>query len=146
VEAIEFPSTKPYLLRAIWEWCADNGFTPYLSVVVDEFTHVPREYVRDGQIVLNIGSAAASKLQMGNDYIEFHARFNGVARSLSVPVGRVVAIYARENGAGMTFELEETLDGNSERLPIGSTMIMDSSSEPNEPPDGGGKPRLRVVK
>ncbi|MEY4592818.1 MAG: hypothetical protein RIR18_1713 [Pseudomonadota bacterium] len=145
MEEINLPSTKPYLLRAIWEWCADNGFTPYISVVVDEFTHVPREFVRDGQIVLNIGSVAANKLQMGNDYIEFHGRFNGVARSLSVPIGRVIAIYGRENGIGMSFELEETVDGRTDKTAVGATALIDSSPE-NLPPDGGGKPHLRVVK
>jgi stringent starvation protein B len=77
---MELPSTKPYLLRAIWEWCCDNGFTPYIAVEVDARTRVPREFVRDGQIVLNIGPDASNKLQIGNDFIEFQARFGGVAR------------------------------------------------------------------
>jgi stringent starvation protein B len=146
VEEAHLPSTKPYLLRAIWEWCSDNGFTPYLSVVVDDFTRVPREFVRDGQIVLNIGSVAAGKLQMGNDYIEFHARFNGVARALSVPVGRVAAIYARENGVGMSFEIEDTENvAQSEGGSVGTTAVIDNS-DPEFPPNGGGKPTLRVIK
>src|SRR5664279_1372150 len=97
----ELPSTKPYLIRAIWEWCNDNGYTPYIAVTVDERTRVPREFVRDGQIVLNVGGEATSRLQMGNDWIAFQARFGGVSRDLSVPIDQVAAIYARENGAGM---------------------------------------------
>ena len=92
---MELPSTKPYLLRAIWEWCCDNGFTPHIAVEVDERTRVPREFVRSGQIVLNLGPSATNKLQIGNEYVEFQARFNGVARELSVPVERVSAIYAQ---------------------------------------------------
>ena len=103
---MDLPSTKPYLLRAIWEWCGDNGFTPYIAVQIDARTRVPREFVRDGQIVLNIGPDASNKLQIGNEFIEFQARFGGVARQLSVPVEQVTAIYARENGAGMAFEIE----------------------------------------
>lgn len=147
MEKTDLPSTKPYLLRAIWEWCADNGFTPYLSVLVDDFTQVPREFVRDGQIVLNIGSVAANKLQMGNEYIEFHARFNGVARALSVPVGRVAAVYARENGVGMSFEVDETEQPSvGSGSPVGSTVVMENGPDKPQPPDGGGKQRFRVVK
>lgn len=102
---MDLPSTKPYLLRAIWEWCCDNGFTPYIAVQVDSRTRVPREFTRDGQIVLNIGPDASNKLMIGNDFIEFQARFGGVARELSVPVEQVTAIYSRENGAGMAFEI-----------------------------------------
>src|SRR3954467_2614247 len=97
-------STKPYLLRAIYEWCVDNGLTPYISVVVDAATRVPMEYVRDGEIVLNIGPLAASRLVIGNEMIECSARFSGAARELSIPVAAVAAIYARENGQGMSFE------------------------------------------
>ena len=90
-------STKPYLLRAIYEWCVDNGLTPYISVVVDANTSVPMEYVRDGEIVLNLGPLATSKMTMGNDAIECSARFSGSARQLYVPVTAITAIYAREN-------------------------------------------------
>ena len=100
------PSTKPYLVRAIYEWCVDQGFTPYMTVVVEARTRVPREFVRDGQIVLNIGPDATNQLHIGNDEITFQARFGGVARGMSVPVGEVAAIYASENGAGMAFEIE----------------------------------------
>ena len=107
---MELPSTKPYLLRAIWEWCCDNGFTPYISVQVDGRTRVPREFVRDGQIVLNLGPDATNKLKIGNDFIDFQARFGGVSRELSIPVTQVTAIYSRENGAGMAFDLETSGD------------------------------------
>jgi stringent starvation protein B len=96
-------STRPYLIRALYEWCTDNGFTPYVAVRVDSSVQVPREFVKDGEIVLNIGYDATSALQLGNDFIEFKARFGGQAREIIVPVGRVIAIYARENGQGMAF-------------------------------------------
>lgn len=101
-------STKPYLIRAIYEWCADEGFTPYLAVQVDAGTQVPREFVQDGQIVLNVSADATQKMQMGNDQIMFQARFNGASFPVLVPVGAVVAIYARENGQGMAFEATPT--------------------------------------
>ena len=97
-------STKPYLLRAIWEWCVDQGFTPFLATRVDENTRVPPGYARDGQIVLNLSPDATGQLQMENEYISFQGRFGGVAHSLVIPVANVIAIYARENGQGMAFE------------------------------------------
>lgn len=100
-------STKPYLIRAINEWCIDNGFTPYLAVSVDERTNVPREHVHDGEIVLNVAGSATNRLVFGNEWIEFQARFGGVARELRVPVDRVSAIYARESGHGMAFEVDD---------------------------------------
>ncbi|MDM0045439.1 ClpXP protease specificity-enhancing factor [Variovorax dokdonensis] len=103
ISAIESSSTRPYLIRALYEWCTDNGFTPYVAVQVDESVQVPREYVKNGEIVLNISFDATSALKLGNDYIEFKARFAGVARDIMVPVNRVIAIYARENGQGMAF-------------------------------------------
>lgn len=96
-------STRPYLIRALHEWCSDNGFTPHVAVKVDESVQVPREYVNNGEIVLNIALDATSGLQLGNDFIEFKARFGGQPRDILVPIGRVVAIYARENGQGMAF-------------------------------------------
>jgi len=98
-------SVRPYLLRAIFEWCVDQGFTPYIEVSVDERTRVPREHVSDGRIVLNIGAEAAHALSMGNDLVGFSARFGGVAHAISIPVDRIAAIYARENGQGMAFEV-----------------------------------------
>ncbi len=103
INALESSSTRPYLIRALYEWCTDNGFTPYVAVQVDDTVQVPREYVKNGEIVLNIGFDATSSLKLGNDFIEFKARFAGTAREINVPVGRVIAIYARENGQGMAF-------------------------------------------
>ena len=97
-------STKPYMLRAIYEWCTDSGYTPYLAVKVDAATTVPMEYVKKGEIVLNISFGATSGLKMDNDSIRFNARFGGVSREIYVPVNNVMAIYANENGQGMAFE------------------------------------------
>ncbi len=99
-------ATKPYLLRALYEWCVDNGYTPHVAVKVDSKTQVPSEYVKNGEITLNVSPSAVHKLQMGNELIEFSARFAGVARQISVPVGNVYAIYARETGHGMTFDVD----------------------------------------
>jgi stringent starvation protein B len=103
INAPELASTRPYLIRALYEWCTDNGFTPYVAVQVDETVQVPREYVKNGEIVLNISFDATSSLKLGNDFIEFKARFSGTAREIMVPVNKVIAIYARENGQGMAF-------------------------------------------
>jgi len=126
-------STKPYLLRAVYEWCVDNGYTPQISVAVDERTRVPTEHVRDGEIVLNIGPLAANRLKMGNETIECSARFSGVAKELVIPVAAVTAIYARETGQGMSFE--------SEKAPAGG-----AAPGPKEPPKPGAKPALRRIK
>jgi stringent starvation protein B len=100
-------STKPYMIRALHEWCTDNGYTPQIVVRVDRNTMVPPAHIRDGQITLNIGMMATKDLVLGNDSIEFQARFNGVTENLYIPVGAVTALYARETGAGMGFEVEE---------------------------------------
>ena len=100
------PSTRPYLLRALYEWCTDNGFTPYVAVKVDDSVRVPLDHVKNGEIVLNISFDATSSLQLGNELIEFKARFGGVAQDIRVPINRVIAIYARENGQGMAFPVE----------------------------------------
>ena len=142
---MELPSTKPYLLRAIWEWCNDSGFTPYIAVQVDARTNVPREFIRDGQIVLNLGPDATNKLQIGNDLIEFQARFGGVARQLSVPVSQVSAIYARENGAGMAFEIGgDNGFAESEALEPAVDDVSDEKPEPPRPE--GGRPKLQRIK
>lgn len=136
-------STKPYLLRALYEWCVDNGFTPYISVMVDSRTRVPMEYVRDGEIVLNIGPLAASRLVIGNELIECSARFSGMVRELSIPVTAVSAIYARENGQGMSFETER-ISG-----PVDAGETVPTTEEPPPQPDParpGGKPTLRRIK
>jgi len=139
-------STKPYLIRAIYEWCADNGFTPHLVAAVGERTRVPREYVKDGEIVLNIGVGATRELLMDNESIRFSARFGGVARDIEIPVAAVLAIYARENGEGLSFppELGET-------VPSEPGSAEDGQGEPPAPddhPPGAprGKSHLRVVK
>ena len=96
-------STRPYLIRALHDWCTDNGFTPYVAVFVDAHVQVPSEYVKNNEIVLNISLDATSSLKLGNDFIEFKARFAGSAREIMVPITHVIAIYARENGQGMAF-------------------------------------------
>jgi stringent starvation protein B len=103
MNALDASSTRPYLIRALYEWCTDNGFTPYVAVLVDDTVQVPREYVKNNEIVLNISFGATSSLKLGNDFIEFKARFAGTTREIHVPIGRVIAIYARENGQGMAF-------------------------------------------
>jgi len=97
------PSTRPYLIRALHEWCVDNGFSPYIAVQVDGSVKVPMDFVKNGEIVLNVSFDATSSLQLGNEFIEFKARFGGLAREIVVPIDHVVAIYARENGQGMAF-------------------------------------------
>ena len=104
-------STRPYLIRALHDWCTDNGFTPYLAVYVDRSVQVPQEYVKNNEIVLNVSFEATSQLQLGNEFVEFKARFGGVARDISVPVDHVIAIYARENGQGMAFPVPTPLGG-----------------------------------
>jgi stringent starvation protein B len=146
------PSTKPYLVRAIYEWCVDNGFSPYLAVTVDARTRVPRSYVKDGQIVLNIGSEASNGLTIGNDDIRFQARFNGMAQSLLIPLDRVSAIYARENGQGMAFEVEAAITCEAQEsalvegdLPGGQTDQQNGSGDTPTPPTSG-RPHLTRVK
>jgi stringent starvation protein B len=134
------PSTKPYLMRAIYEWCVDGGYTPYLSVTVDSATHVPMEYVKDGQIVLSIGPAAVERFKIGNDLLEFSARFNGVRREISIPIGAVSAIYARENGQGLSFEVAEA------DAPAHIVEGDEGDGTRPEPPRPPGKPSLRRIK
>lgn len=143
---MELPSTKPYLVRAIWEWCCDNGFTPYIAVQVDARTVVPREFVRDGQIVLNLGPDATNKLQMGNDFVEFQARFGGVARELSVPIAQVSAIYARENGAGMAFDIDSPGAQMTDKGSPDSPAESDEDEPPAPTRPSGGRPNLQRVK
>lgn len=131
-------STKPYLIRAIHEWCSDSNFTPYLSVKVDAGTRVPMEYVKDGQIVLNLSYGAVKKLTIGNDLIQFSARFNGASHECSIPVAAVIGIFARENGQGLFFPPESAESG----VPAVDQVAPD----PDAPTGGGKKPRLQVVK
>jgi len=159
-------STKPYLLRAIYEWCTDNGYTPYLASMVDANTRVPREFVKNGEIVLNISFSATSGLKMDNDFVHFHARFGGVSREISIPVENVVAIYARENGQGMAFDVTPAAaaddDAATQDTPDEAPTLVavpptgqDANSEqgnagspdgPDEPPKKGGRPTLTRIK
>lgn len=140
-------STKPYLLRALYEWCVDNGSTPYVSVIVDSRTRVPMEYVREGEIVLNIGPLAASKLAIGNEFIECTARFSGVVREVIIPVSAVSAIYARENGQGMSFDVESpVLPAGADGGQIEKSLPANPDPESPDPVRPGGKPVLRRVK
>jgi stringent starvation protein B len=133
-------STKPYLLRALYEWCVDNGYTPYVSVVVDSRTRVPMEYVRDGEIVLNLGPLATNRLQIGNESIECTARFAGSVRELSIPIVSVAAIYARENGHGMSFETGDKTGAETDG------QVLDPAPPDSPEPPKPGKPTLRRIK
>lgn len=145
-------STKPYLIRALHEWCTDNGYTPYITVQVDEHTMVPVAHVRDGQITLNVGTLATNKLSLGNEFIEFQARFSGVTENVYVPVGAVSAIYARETGAGMGFEVqayEAPEHADAAPPPPESAEAGDAAASPTGD-DGDGdepkRPHLTIVK
>jgi len=160
MQALDSTSTRPYLIRALYEWCSDNGFTPYVAVLVDDSVQVPREYVKDGEIVLNISFDATSSLKLGNDFIEFKARFAGTPREILVPIGRVIAIYARENGQGMAFPSPVAADPMDSALkatpaavvfegaPKGvPTTAFDGEAHPEPPrPPTGSRPALKRVK
>ena len=164
MNAAESTSTRPYLVRALYEWCTDNGLTPYVAVAVDDSVQVPREYVKNDEIVLNISMDATSSLKLGNDFIEFKARFGGSAREILVPMGRVVAIYARENGQGMAFpqpapgvvvrssSMPPLTDVSEAAPPSGADAQMAGRATPDEPsdepprPPAGKRPALKRVK
>ena len=140
--------TTPYLIRAIWEWCGDNGLTPYVAVKVDGSTRVPLEFVRNGEIVLNVSADATRNLKIGNDLIQFSARFNGVSREVSVPVAAVAGIFAKETGQGMAFHNQT---GDTSVVPLagktndrGRNVKPDGADKPDPP--RGRRPRLQVVK
>ena len=164
-------STKPYLLRALYEWCTDNGYTPYIVVMVDGSTRVPMEFVKNGEIVLNISFDATGHLKIDNDFIHFKARFGGISREIEVPVENVSAIYARENGQGMAFEVTredeksskkksviKAADASNQRpdaapaltaVPTSDAPVKNdasSSGDEPEPPKKGGPPRLTRIK
>ena len=134
--------TKPYLIRAIHEWCTDSNMTPYLAVRVDANTRVPPEYVKNGEIVLNVGHDATHRLTIGNDVIQFSARFNGVSREVSIPVERVQGIFARENGQGAFFTVETPTALAA--APAVVAVQGEADSEPPKPP--AGRNRLKLVK
>ena len=102
----ELTSTKPYMIRAIHEWCVDNQLTPHLLVEVNSQTRVPMAFVKDGEIVLNLNYSATKDLHFTNEAVSFSARFSGVSNNLYVPIGAVKGIFARENGQGMFFEVQ----------------------------------------
>jgi stringent starvation protein B len=169
-------STRPYLIRALHDWCTDNGFTPYVAVYVDSSVRVPMEYVKNNEIVLNVGFEATSGLKLGNEFIEFKARFGGVGREIVVPIDRVVAIYARENGQGMAFPVPSEAsagaagpgrapvavpaDGSPAAAPVlhlarTDQRAADTAASADPPPDGdpsttpppaGGRPSLKRIK
>lgn len=140
--------TKPYLLRALYEWCVDNGYTPHLAVKVDSRTQVPLEYVKNGEITLNIGPTAVHKMLIGNDLVEFSARFGGIARQISVPVSNVYSLYGRETGHGMTFEIDEPKPAVQTLAEAENSAPPSGQDVPPEPPrpTAGGRPALRRVK
>lgn len=155
-------STKPYFLRALYEWCTDNGYTPYIAVKVSGQVRVPMEFVRNGEIVLNISFGATAALKMDNEAISFNARFGGVSRELYIPVANVMAIYASENGQGMAFEITpETLQGNQPAAAPAApeaavapvlAAVPGSEEKANSPADAeksqkkSERPSLKVVK
>ena len=132
--------TKPYLIRAIHEWCSDSGLTPYLSVKVDAATRVPPEHVKNGEIVLNVAYDATHRLTIGNEVVQFSARFNGTSRECSIPIAAVAGIFARENGQGLFFppETAEPVSGQTDTAP----------ADPDTPaaPTSGAKPKLQIIK
>jgi stringent starvation protein B len=136
-------SNQPYLLRAFYEWIVDNNLTPYLVVDANyPGTQVPDEHVLDGQIILNISPASTGKLKMGNIEVTFNARFGGIPRNLVIPCKAVLAIYAKENGAGTVFTAED--DPSEESMPAEVSASEALSEEPSVPKKG--KPTLTVVK
>ncbi len=164
-------STRPYLIRALHEWCTENGFTPYIAVFVDASVRVPPEYVKNNEIVLNIGLEATNALRLGNEFIEFKARFGGTAREIAVPVTHVIAIYARENGQGMAFPApsggagasgQANVDGAEAKRGVPHLTLADEADGPTavatpaarpakapetpEPPPSPGRPSLKRVK
>ena len=155
---------RPYLLRAFYDWLLDNDLTPHLVVDINlPGVMVPLEYARDGQIVLNIAPRAVGNLELTNEEVHFNARFGGVPRQVVVPMVAVMAIYARENGAGTMFEPEpayEQLAAGDETQQAPSETVMsvidgdlpddaETSADDDDkdpPPKGGGRPALRIVK
>ena len=129
------PSTKPYLIRALHQWCSDFGFTPFLAVFVDQQVEVPMEFVKNDEIVLNLSTEACHELQLENDSISFQARFSGVPKKVFVPISHVLAIYARENGQGMSFPFEANPPDDSA-----------AESLRKSKPATASRPALKIVK
>ena len=164
MNALDTTSTRPYLIRALYEWCTDNGLTPYVAVSVDDSVQVPREYVKNNEIVLNISFDATSSLKLGNDFIEFKARFAGSSRDIMVPMERVIAIYARENGQGMAFPMGLTPQTETTPSSASGPLVVvnaaqgaadskvvqlvpaDDEEMPTPPKPQGPRPSLKRVK
>jgi stringent starvation protein B len=157
LNAPDASSTRPYLLRALHEWCTDSGFTPYVAVFVDETVQVPMEYVKNGEIVLNVGYDATAGMTLGNEFIEFKARFGGVPREIIIPINRVMAIYARENGQGMSFPMNTAADAVAvPKKPVPVRPALSAVATPHEeggtdeepptPTSPTGRPTLTRVK
>lgn len=143
ITAPEFNQFKPYLLRATYEWCCDQGFTPYVSVMVDETVQVPGEFVTDGEITLNVGAEATNGLVFGNDTLEFNARFSGIPREVRVPVTHIIAIFARENGEGLVFpafDITDALEAIAADLPSEALAVPETVQAKKT------KPTLRIIK
>ncbi len=139
----EITSTKPYLVRALHEWCVDQGMTPHLLVEVDAQTRVPVAYVKNGEIVLNLNYSATKDLQIDNEAITFAARFGGVSHNLYVPMDAVRGIFARENGQGMFFQQEEEATEGDASAEAEAPPLPDT---PEKKPATGKKPSLKLVK
>jgi stringent starvation protein B len=133
----DVPSNKPYLIRALHQWCTDYGFTPFIAVFVDARVEVPMEYVKNGEIVLNLSTEACHQLQIENDWISFQARFGGVPKRIMVPISHVLAIYARENGQGMSFPFDP-----SQIRDLHLATGLDEATEKPKPQ----RPSLKIVK
>jgi len=159
LNAPDATSTRPYLLRALHEWCTDNGYTPYVSVLVDETVQVPMEYVKNGEIVLNVSYDATSGMTLGNEFIEFKARCAGKPREIMVPIHRVQAIYARENGQGMAFPTSlrpsdvtttsSVVAARTSLSSVDSSRTVDTQEDSNAsptPPSNPTRPTLTRVK
>ncbi len=139
---IEQSSTKPYLLRAIHQWCVDNGYTPHLLVAVNAQTRVPMAYVKAGEIVLNLNYSATKDLLMDNDAISFSARFAGVSQNLYVPMSAVKGLFARESGQGMFFDVDSMAGKDSQ-----SHVVEDGQDKPYTSAETNSKkPKLTIVK
>ncbi len=134
-------STKPYLIRAIYEWCVDCGYTPYLSVVVSDACRVPMEFVRNNEIVLNVNPSATRNLKIDNDRVHFSARFNGVSREVSVPIGAIAGIFARENNEGLLFKVETQTPA-----PVQATVAVEAEEKGKSPVPKRERNHLKVVK
>ncbi|MBC8006958.1 MAG: ClpXP protease specificity-enhancing factor [Prolixibacteraceae bacterium] len=136
-------STAPYLIRAIFEWCCDNGLTPYIAVRVDETTKVPTEYVKNGEIVLNVSPDATRNLKIGNDLLQFSARFAGVSREISVPINTIGGIFAKETGQGLSFQ---TSPAPPAQVVTPMKADVHPPNDDHPAPPSGRRPRLQVIK